>query len=163
MRTRSRRLMSAAILVAAAVGWGGIASADMTRNVIAAFKGELVITKGELPEGKTEKDTIAKIKAERVKELIGDAHDNVTHWHFHYTAFLTKAGSTQLKMEFYIDDKGKKFVADNRLDGVDPKSTVLSGDISIDEDEGLTKGKAYIIKLVTDKDVVVASTPLVMK
>jgi hypothetical protein len=135
----------------------------MSRNVIAAFRGELVVSKGELPEGKTEKDTIAKIKTERLKELTGEAKDDVVYWHFHYTAFLSKPGSSLLKMEFYTNDKDKKFVADNRLDGVDPKSTVLSGDISINEDEGLSKGKAYIIKLVTDKDVVVASTPLVMK
>ncbi|HEU4734171.1 MAG TPA: hypothetical protein VFT22_40045 [Kofleriaceae bacterium] len=135
----------------------------MSRNVIAAFKGELVITKGELPEGKTDKDTIAKIKTERIKELTGDARDDVVYWHFHYTAFLSKPGSSLLKMEFYTNDKDKKFVADNRLDGVDPKSMVLSGDISINEDEGLSKGKAYIIKLVNDKNVVLASTPLVMK
>ena len=163
MSSRSRRLMSAAVLVVAAVGLGGIASADVSRNVIAAFKGDLVITKGELPEGKTEKDTITKIKTERLKELTGEARGDVTYWHFHYTAFLAKPGSTQLKMEFWTNDKDKKFVADNRLDGVDPKSTVLSGDISINEDEGLSKGKAYTIKLVNDKDVVVASTQLVMK
>jgi hypothetical protein len=153
--------MSAAVLIAAAVGSGGIASADISRNVIAAFHGELVITKGELPEGKTEKDTIAKIKTERLKELTGEAKDDVVYWHFHYTAFLSKPGSSLMKMEFY--DKDKKFVADNRLDGVDPKSTVLSGDISINEDEGLSKGKTYSIKLVTEKDVLVASTSLVMK
>jgi len=155
--------MSAALLVAAAVGWGGIASADLSPAVITAFRGELVITKGDLPEGKSEKDTIAKIKTERLKELTGEAKDDVVYWHFHYTAFLTKAGASALKMEFYTNDKDKKFVADNRLDGVDPKTPVLSGDISINEDEGLSKGKSYIIKLVTDKDVVVASTPLVMK
>lgn len=152
-----------ALVIAAAVGWGGVAAADVSKGVIAAFRGELVITKGELPEGKTEKDTISKIKTDRLKELAGETREDVTYWHFHYTAFLTKAGSSLLKMEFYTNDKDKKFVADNRLDGVDPKTTVLSGDISINEDEGLSKGKAYIIKLVNDKDVVVASTPLVMK
>ena len=159
----SRHLMSAAFVIAAALGWSGAVSAEVSRNVITAFKGDLVITKGELPEGKTEKDTIAKIKSERLKELVGEAKDDVVYWHFHYTAFLTKAGASSLKMEFYTNDKPSKFVADNRLEGVDPKSMVLSGDISINEDEGLSKGKAYIIKLVTDKDVVVASTPLVMK
>jgi hypothetical protein len=158
----SRRLLSA-VVIAAAVGWGGVVSADMSNTVISAFKGELVITKAELPEGKSDKDTVAKIKAERLKELVGEAKDDVVYWHFHYTAFLTKAGANQLKMEFYTNDKDKKFVADNRLDGVDPKSMVLSGDISINEDEGLSKGKPYLIKLVTDKDVTVASTPLVMK
>ena len=157
----SRRLMSAAAVMAAAVGWGAIASADMSRNVITAFHGDLVITKGDLPEGKTDKETIAKIKGERLKELSGEAKSDITAWRFHYTAFLTKVGATQLKMEFYTNDK--KFVADNRLDGVDPKSTVLSGDISINEDEGLSKGKTYTIKLVTDKNAVVASTTLVMK
>jgi hypothetical protein len=158
----SRRLRSLAVLIAAAVGWGGIASADMSAKVIAAFRGDLVITKGDLPEGKTEKDTIAKIRTERLKEITGEPKDDVTYWHFHYTAFLTKPGASQLKMEFYAD-QGKKFVADNRLDGVDPKSKVLAGDISISEDEGLSKGKSYLVKLVTDKNVVVASTSLVMK
>ena len=157
----SHRLMSAAILVVLLGALlGRTASADISKNVITAFRGELVITKGDLPEGKNEKDTIARIKAERLKELTGEARDDVTYWHFHYTAFLSKPGATRLKMEFYTNGK---YVADNRLDGVDPKSTVLSGDISINEDEGLSKGKAYVIKLVTDKDVVVASTPLVMK
>jgi hypothetical protein len=160
---RSRPWISTALLVAAAAGWGGVASADVSRNVIAAFKGELVITKGDLPEGKTDKDTIAKIKGERLKELTGEAKNDVVGWYFHYTAFLNRTGATQLKMEFYTADKDKKFVADKRIDGVDPKTPVLSGEISIDEDEGLSKGRPYVIKLVTDKDVVVASTPLMMK
>jgi hypothetical protein len=159
----SHRLMSAAVVLAASLGWGGVASADISKAVITAFHGELVITKGELPEGKTEKDTVAKIKTERLKELTGEARDDVVYWHFHYTAFLAKPGSSLLKMEFYTNDKDKKFVADNRLEGVDPKSTVLSGDISINEDEGLSKGKAYVIKLVNDKDALVASATLVMK
>lgn len=156
------RLMSAALVVAAAVGWGGVAQADVSKNVIAAFRGELVITKGDLPVGTSDKDTVAKIKTARLKELTGEAKEDVTYWHFHYTAFLNKGGSPLLKMEFYTNDKDKKFVADNRLDGVDPKTTVLSGDISINEDEGLSKGKAYTIKLVNDKDQVVAQTQLQM-
>jgi hypothetical protein len=135
----------------------------MSSGVISAFRGEIVITKGELPEGKNEKDTIAKIKAERIKELAGETKGSVAGWHFHYTAFLTKTGATELRMAFYATDKDKNVSADNRLTGVDPKISVLSGDISIDEDDGLTKGKAYVVKLVNDKNVVVASTPLVMK
>ena len=49
------------------------------------------------------------------------------------------------------------------LDGIDPKSSVLSGDISINEDEGLAKGKTYTVKLVNAADQTVASTPLTMK
>jgi len=155
----SSRSISAAVLVAA-VAWGGVAAADMSRNVIAAFKGQLVITKGELPEGKTDKETIAKIKAERLKELTGEAKGDVTSWVFHYTAFLTKTGSTELTMEFWKD---KKLAANKRINGFDPKLQVLSGDLPIDEDEGLTKGTAYVVKLVGEKNAVVAQTPLVMK
>lgn len=151
-----------AAFVVIAVG-GDVAMAEVSANVIKAFKGELVITKGELPEGKSEKDTISKIKSDRLKELTGEERDEVTHWHFRYTAFLSKTGATRLKMEFYTNDKDKKFVADNRLDGVDPKSAVLSGEISINEDEGLVKGRPYLIKLVNEKDAVVAQAHLVMK
>lgn len=149
-----------AAMLAVVLGWGSAASAEISKNVIAAFKGDFVITKGELPDGKTEKETIAKIKSERLKELTGEDRDKVVYWTFHYTAFLSKTGATQLKLEFYSD---KRLMADKRLEGVDPKSVVLSGEISINEDEGLLKGKPYVIKLVTDKDVVVASSTLVMK
>ena len=155
----SRRSMSAALVVAA-VAWGGVAAADMSRGVMAAFKGELVITKGELPEGKSDKETIAKIKAERLKELTGEAKSDVTSWFFHYTAFLTRPGATELTMEFW---NGKKLAANKRINGIDPKLTALSGDISIDEDEGLTKGTTYQVKLVTEKNAAVAQTALVMK
>ena len=44
---------------------GGIASADISsRTVIAAFRGQLVISKTDLSEGKNDKETIARIKAE---------------------------------------------------------------------------------------------------
>jgi hypothetical protein len=136
--------MSLAVVLAVTLG-NGLVSAEMSRGVIATFRGQLVVSKDELPEGKSDKDTITKIKAAQLKELVGTPKAAVTGWHFHYTAFVNRGGSTQLKMMFYTDDKDHRYVADQRLDGVDPKSSVLSGDISIDEDEGLTKGKSYII------------------
>lgn len=147
-------------VLAAALLVGGVASAELSRKVIGAFRGQLVITKDELPEGKNDKDTIAKIKAAKLKELVGEKNDEVTYWNFHYTAFLKKTGATTLKMEFYID--GKKYVADKTLSGVDPKVSALTGTISINEDEGLTRGKSYVVKLVAGKNTVVAQTPLVM-
>ena len=155
----SHRSISAAVLVAA-VAWGGVAAADMSRNVIAAFKGELVITKGELPEGKTDKETIAKIKAERLKELTGEAKGDVTGWVFHYTASLNNTGASELTMEFWKD---KKLAANKRINNINPRDPVLSSDITFDEDEGLNKGTAYILKMVNEKDVAVAQTPVVMK
>ena len=156
----SRRVMSAAaIAVAFVVATSQPTFADMSKTVISAFKGQLVITKGELPSGKNDKDTIAKIKKEQLKEVTGQASDDVTSWYFSYTAFLNKTGAKNLKMEFL---KGDKLAADKQLDGIDPKSGVLTGEISINEDEGLAKGSTYNIQLVSGSTVV-AKTTLIMK
>jgi hypothetical protein len=53
-------------------------------------------------------------------------------------------------------------MADKQLDGIDPKSGVLTGEISINEDEGLAKGSTYNIQLVSGSTVV-AKTTLIMK
>jgi hypothetical protein len=155
-----RHLMSAAVLaVAVVVATTQPVLADMSRPVISAFKGQLVISKNELPTGKNDKDTIAKIKKEQLKELSGQAGEDNTTWTFHYTAFLTKSGAKNLKMEFM---KGNQLAADKQLDGIDPKSAILSGDITIDENEGLAKGNTYQIRLVAGSSVV-AKTTLIMK
>jgi hypothetical protein len=156
----SRRVMSAAVMAVAFIAASPSAVwADMSKPVISAFKGQVVVSSDELPTGKNDKDTIAKIKKAQVKELTGSASDDVTSWNFHYTAFLSKTGANHLKMEFM---KGDKLSADKQLDGIDPKSAVLSGDISINEDEGLAKGNTYTIRLVSGSTVV-AKTSLVMK
>lgn len=152
------RLMSAAVLVVAVVAAGSAFA--MSSNVISTFRGQLVISKDELPEGKNDRDTIAKIKAAQVKELVGTPNEDVTYWHFHYTAFLSRTGATKLKLEFMIGDR---LAADQRLDDVDAKSSVLSGDISINEDEGLAKGKTYTVQLITEKNAIVAKTSVTMK
>ncbi len=157
----SRRVMSAAaIAVAFVVATSQPTFADMSKTVISAFKGQLVISKGELPVGKNDKETIAKIKKEQLKEVTGQANDDVTSWYFSYTAFLSKTGAKNLKMEFL---KGDKLAADKQLDGIDPKSGVLTGEISINEDEGLAKGNTYNIQFVNGSGAVVAKTTLVMK
>lgn len=158
-----RRQMSVAVLAAAIVLGGlgsGVATADMSKAVIGAFRGQLIISKADLPEGKNDKETIAKIKAAKVTTLEGETRDDVTYWHFSYAAFLTKTGAQKLKLEFY---NGKQLSADKTLDGIDPKSTLLTGEISINEDEGLAKGKTYTVKLVTEKNAVVATASLTMK
>ena len=157
----SRRVLSAVALSALFIFATTLtAFAEMSRPVIAAFKGQLVISNGELPVGKNDKDTIAKIKKAQLKELKGETSDDVTAWHFSYTAFVTKTGSKTLKLEFL---KNGKLAADQKLDGFDAKSAVLSGDISINEDEGLAKGNTYQIQLLTPSGAVVAKTTLVMK
>jgi len=155
------RMMSAAALAfAAIVATSAPAFADMSKSVTAAFKGQVVISKGDLPTGKNDKDTIAKIKKENLKEVTGSPKGDVTAWFFHYTAFLSKGGSNKLKLEFI---KGGKLAADQQLDGVDPKSNILTGDITIDEDEGLAKGSTYTVQIVNGSGAVVSKTTLIMK
>ncbi len=161
----SRRLMSAAVLALAIAAPARIARADITSSsVISAFHGQFVVSKDELPEGKNDRETIQKIRAVQLKELVGTSSgggkDDVTSWHFHYTAFLSRTGAKTLKLDFF---NGKQLSADQRLSDVDPKNTVLSGDISIDEDQGLNKGRTYTVQLITDNDQVVCSTQLTMK
>lgn len=158
MLTRRHVLSFITVLVAGLV-IGGSALADMSKPVIGAFRGQLVVSSGELPTGKNDKDTIAKIKAAKLTSVTGEVNEDVTYWHFHYTAFLSKTGAAKLKMEFY---SGKNLAADKHLDGIDPKSAVLTGDITINEDEGLAKGKTYTVKLVSGSSVV-SQTQLTFK
>lgn len=152
-----RRSLPAAVLAVAVLASGSAFA--LTAHVISSFRGQLVISKDELPEGKNDHDTIAKIRAASLKELTGEAKGDVTGWTFHYTAFLSHTGATSLKMWFLKDGQ---LAADKTLDGIDPKSSVLTGDISIDEDEGVTKGKTYTVELTTGKTVV-AKTTLTLK
>ena len=147
-------LMSTVVL--ALVASGASASADVSQAVISSFRGQLVVTKDDLPEGKNDKDTIAKIKAAQLHELTGEQASDTTQWHFHYTAFLSKNGASSLKMDF-MNDKGQ-LSANKQLEGVDAKSYVLSGDITIDEDEGLTKGKTYSVEVLSGNTVLSKST-----
>jgi hypothetical protein len=155
------RTSMTAVALAAFMAAGGVASADLSRGVISTYRGQLVISKDELPEGKTDKDTVTKINGVRLKSLEGAKNDDVVFWHFHYTAFLSKTGSSTLKLEFLKED-GKTLAADQRLEGVDAKSSVLSGDISINEDEGLAAGKTYTVQLITANNAVVAKATLQM-
>jgi hypothetical protein len=139
-------------VVVALVATGASASADVSQAVISSFRGQLVVSKDELPDGKNDKETISKIKAATLKELVGEKASDTTQWHFHYTAFLSKNGSSSLKLDF-INDKGQ-LSANKELEGVDAKSNVLSGDITIDEDEGLNKGKTYSVEVMAGTTVV---------
>jgi hypothetical protein len=51
-----------------------VASADLSRGVIANYRGQLVVSKDELDSGKTDKETITKINAARLKTI--DGKDN---------------------------------------------------------------------------------------
>ncbi len=167
MNARAPRWIVCAVAVLGLVALGAYsardAHADLSKKVIKAFKGQVIVTDGALGMAASDKDTIAEFKKARLKTITGSPNaDEVTTWTFHYTAFLKKTGATSLAFEFH---QGGKYVADQRLEGVDPKLTVLEGDIQITEDDGPAKGKDYVVKLVgtiKGKEVVLATTPLRM-
>ena len=162
MSPPSRRLILAGSLAAAIVL--GLAArpadADLSKKVIAAFKGQIVVTRGKVETVGADKETIAHIKKNALTTVKGEPNGNdVQEWTFMYTAFLKTGGPSTLKLEFY-NDQGQ-YVADQTLTDVDPRMTVLEGDISINEDDGLAKGKKYTLKLtgtVKGKEVVLAQT-----
>ncbi len=154
---------AAGLALAVAFATAGVAHADLSKKVIAAFKGQIVVTAAEVEPGASDKATIDAYKKARLKEVKGEPNaDEVVAWRFFYTAFLKSTGATDMKLEFY---QGDKYVANESLTGIDPRSTVLSGEIDINEDEGPTKGKSYVVKLVGQvrgKEVVFATTPLTL-
>lgn len=154
-----RAILSAALLLGLVAIGIQPAHADLSPKVIKALKGQLIVSEGVVEAGATDKDTIAAYKAAKLSSVKGEANaDDVTSWQFHYTAFLKTKGFKELTLEFHSDGK---YVADRRLDGIDPSLTVLQGDISITEDDGPAKGKKYTLKLVgkqKGKEVVVATT-----
>ena len=142
------------------------AHADLSRKVIAAFKGQILVTEGKLESAGIDKATIAAFKKTALTAVNGQTNGNdVQEWVFSYTAFMKSSGATTLKLEFY--NEAGDYVADRTLNDVDPKMTVLEGDIEINEDDGLAKGKKYTLKLTgtaKGKEVVFAQTakPILM-
>jgi hemoglobin len=150
------------VLVAAIAAFTfGVASADeYSAAVQTAYKGKLVISKDEVEPGKTDKQTVDKLKAGSLSAITGEIAADVTQWHFHYAAFLSRTGATSLKIEFVTDDAGHRLAADKQLEGLDPKSSVITGDITIDEDEGVAVGKTYVVEVVAGHGDVVAKTTI---
>src|SRR5690606_26294878 len=99
--------------------------------------------------------------AAKLNELTGVVNGDVKMWTFNYAAFLSKTGASSLKLEFWRE--GKHYAADKSLSGIDPKSGLLTGEISIDADENIDAGKSYVVKLVAGTNTTVAQTTLVMK
>ena len=123
------------------------------------------MTTAPLESAGDDKATIASFKKKALTSITGSMNGNdVMEWTFNYTAFLSKSGMTTLKLEFY---DGDKYAADQTLTGVDPKGSVIEGDVTINEDDGLARGKKYTLKLtgtLKGKEVIFAQTakPILM-
>src|SRR5690606_36065525 len=147
----------------------GAAQADLSQKVPKEFRGQLIITKGGLAvEGVDDAESISAIKKARLKEVAHISEsDGVAEWSFDYVAFLNKAPKvTKLSVDFYTADKSEKYVANKGLMGIDPELPILSGTLSITEDDGPTRGQTYRVKItgkVKGKDVVFAETTVLLK
>ena len=163
--TSRRSFLVAGVLAIALIAAGQARVAEaISPKVIKAFKGKLLVTAEPLEEAGSDKETIAAWKKAALTEVTGTPNaDDVQTWTFQYTAFLKSKGYSTLAIEFHTDGK---FVADQRLEGVDPSLPVLQGEVSITEDDGPSKGKKYTLKLVGTKggkETVLASSSLTLK
>ncbi len=146
----------------------GVAQADYSKRVQKAFRGSILITQGGLPGVKgSDKETIAAFKKARLAEVAHTMGDEVPEWSFNFVAFMKKAPRvSKLSVDFYTDDKEKLYVANKDLTGIDPSIPILRGSLTISEDDGVNKGRRYIVKLtgtVKGREVTFATTKLTMK
>jgi hypothetical protein len=158
-----RRPSAAVLVVAAYLAAAAVAHAALSDAVVAAFRGKIVLSRGPIPEGASDKETIAKLKAAQLRELGSTTGPDGAVWRFHYTAFPKKLGDGGLKVQYISGEKDQRFAAESTIPVIDPQSGVLSGDLSMNENQGLSRGKAYVIQFVNDKDEVVAKASAVFK
>jgi hypothetical protein len=143
--------------------WALVAEANLSEAVVSAFRGKIVLSRAAVPEGASDKDTIAKLKASQLTELVGKPTDDGRSWSFHYTAFLKKTGNVGLRLQFVSGDQDGRLAAEATAPVIDVDSPVVSTDLTIGESRGLERGKAYLLKLVNDKGEIVAKSSALFK
>jgi hypothetical protein len=139
------------------------AVAELSDAVVSAFRGKIVLSRAAVAPAANDKETIAKLKAAQLPELTGKAADEGQTWRFHYTAFLKKTGNDSLHLRFISGEKDGRFAAETSIPIPDVEAAVLSGDLTVSESQGLSRGKAYILQLVNDKGEVLAKTSATFK
>lgn len=155
-------LLAAAIVALMA----GPASADVSQTLQKKLKGKMYIaTEPFALEGEDDAEVLKNLeKQARAVVSHADEADGVATWRLSFVAFLSKKpGVTELSVDFYTDDGKKTYVANKRLSGISPDLPLLASDFEITEDEGLTRGKPYVVNLtatVRGKPVVLATTRL---
>ena len=149
-----------AILLAATPG-----TADVPLKVQKQLKGQIFISTEPLPQSADDDASLVKLlkKANR-SELKHVSNDGLAVWRFHVMAFMfKKPGVSQVALDFYLDDKSKAFVAQERLGSIDKNLTLLQAQVELSEDDGLSANKSYVVKLTAEvggKEVLLATTKL---
>lgn len=148
---------AAVLLVAAG------ARADIPKKIQKKFRGQILITDAPLPEEVSAKDGVKIYKKLAKTSLKGEDLDGVMSWTFFYTAFLKKAPKTgDLTLDFHTADKEKLYVANKRLQ-INGNVTIISGKITITEDDGPNRNRTYHLILRAkkgNKEIEVAKTKL---
>jgi hypothetical protein len=143
------------------------AAQECTAKVKAAFKGQLIVTDQQLDLGGESADVIAAVKKKNLTVIKSEEIEDTPTWGFFFTAFMNRsAGAKSISLDFYTDDGERRYVANKKLDGIDPSITMIQHNVMITEDDGLNIGKRYIVKLssqVGGKEVILATTKLSTK
>jgi hypothetical protein len=163
MASRARFAWSLSLPVAVIFLCVGVAAAQPSEGVVAAFRGKIVLTRAAVAPGASDKETIAKLRAAQLAEIAGASTDDGQVWRFHYAAFLKKTGNVALKMRYISGEQDRRTVTETAIPILDVESPVLTGDLAASERQGLERGKAYVLQLVNDKGEIVAKTSAILK
>jgi hypothetical protein len=164
MRTFSKLFAVAALL---ALSTPNAEAQECSAKVKAAFKGQLIVTDQQLDLGGEAADVIAAVKKKNLTVIKSEEIEDTPTWGFYFTAFMSRSpGAKSISLDFFTDDGERRYVANKKLDGIDPSITMIQHNVMITEDDGLNIGKRYIVKLtstVGGKEVVLATTKLSTK
>jgi len=153
-------LLSAGLVFLAAAA---AAAPDLSDAVVAALRGKIILSRAAVAPGASDKETLAKLKAAQLTEVVGLPTDEGQAWRFHYTAFLEKTGNLGLKLRYVSGEQDRRQAAESAVPIPDVESAVLTGELSVSESQGLVRGKVYALQLVNDKGEIVAKTSAAFK
>jgi hypothetical protein len=143
-----KTLMSGALLLAV-LGTDRLASAGVTPDVEKKFRGEIVVSDQSLAYATSDEPSAAidvVIKA-RKKVLRGREIDGVRTWTFHYTAFLNSPLRTKdLSLDFHKTDRAATYAASKGFEAPG-QLKILSGSITITEDDNIDPNQTYRLVL----------------
>ena len=154
-----------AALIALVIGFAGIgrADADVSPAIQKKLKGKMFLSDDAFRlDGEDDAEVVKNIQKNAKAALKHTSEGDIATWHIAFVAFLgKKPGVTQVSVDFY--DGKNTYVANKRLSGVAADISVLASEFDISEDDGLTRGKPYAVKLtgsVKGKDVVFATAKI---
>lgn len=145
--TTTKRTGLIVVLVLLASGSMADAGSSLT-SLYRAFRGRLLVSEQPLLDAHGVGNA-RELKKRSVDELVSEDVDGVATWTFHYAAFLQRAPKTdEVSLDFHRRDKERTYVG-NVVISVDPQTTIVVGDIEIDEDSGPAPGQTYDVVVRT--------------